>query len=94
MVEYREFITRLKGERAPVNYDQMLDNLQQKISKEKPGISAAFLAGALVILIAGSVFYYNYRPSPIASDELVFSYVFGQSEIADGPVMDYVFSDY
>ncbi len=53
--------------------------------------SSQALAGACALLLIGLSAYFAY-PVWNKNDQLM-SYVYGQQEITDGPVIDYVFSD-
>lgn len=95
MIEYNDYINKLKRT-EPIDYGRLFGVIEQRITAQKATqkrvVFRGALAGALTVLIIGLAFYLAYPAIRGGNDQLL-SYVFGQSEITDGPVIDYVFSD-
>ncbi len=96
MIEYNDYISKLKGRTEPIDYGMMFEAIEQKIAKQKAAqnkvVFRGALAGALSIFIVGLAFYLSY-PAMRGGNDQMLSYIYGQPEITDGPVIDYVFSD-
>lgn len=95
MIEYNDYINKLKRT-EPVDYSRMFGIIERRIAAQKAiqkrVVFRGALAGALTVLVISLAFYLAYPAIWGGNDQLI-SYVFGQSEVTDGPVIDYVFSD-
>ena len=89
MMDYKDYISRLKESGGEVDYDRMYSKIRGRLSSRPR--TRLVLAGALALLFISSALYFN---SVILSqnDEVFMSYVFEQESI-EGPLLSYVFED-
>ncbi len=92
MISYEEYLGKLErsGEGQP-DYARLRAALERKLTGQKNWRFRTALAGACALLLIGLSAYFAY-PVWNNNDQLM-SYVYGQPEITDGPVIDYLFSD-
>ncbi len=96
MIGYDEYINEMKrsGEAQP-DYGRLRAALEQRLAGRRTAARQwrfrAALAGVCALLFVSLTAYFTY-PLWQGGDQLM-SYVYGQPEISDGPVIDYVFSD-
>ena len=90
MINYDEYINKLKKESASADYGRMFSRIEQKtISGPKLRLA---LAGAIVFLLIGFTVYFGSQSLQTPGNDTLMSYVFEQEDI-DGPLLDYVFYD-
>ncbi len=97
MISYEEYIGKLKASaEARPDYARLRTALERRLAGrqtagQKWRVRAA-LAGACALLLIGFSAYFTY-PLLTGNGDQLMSYVYGQQEITDGPVIDYVFSE-
>ncbi len=96
MISYEEYLNKLKGSAGgQPDYARLRAALEQRLAGQRTAAQKwklrAALAGSCAVLLIGLSAYLVY-PLWNNSDQLM-SYVYGQQEIADGPVIEYVFAE-
>ncbi len=96
MVNYNEYINKLKQNDPPADYGRMLAQINQKTVKHSlfnlPQLKFAITA-SLVVLLLGFGFYLAYPVPQANNSDVLMSYVFNGETIEDGPLLDYVFDN-
>lgn len=92
MIGYEEYVNRLKTDVGAPDFGALRQALDARIAGRRAARARWALAGAVVLLFLGLAAYFTY-PLFSAGNGPLYSYVFDQQEISDGPVIDYVFSD-
>jgi hypothetical protein len=92
MIGYKDYINKIKDGSAPADFDGLYGSLGRKLVARRKAGQRSVLAGAVAILMISLAAYLGYPLLPGGNGQL-FSYVFDQQELADGPVINYVYSD-
>jgi hypothetical protein len=89
MVDYNEYIKKLKKHESGADFDRMLSRIEERISRRRSG-NRLVLAGALAVLLFAFAAYFYSPARQAGNSETLMSYVFEQESV-DGPLLDYVF---
>lgn len=92
MVDYNDYMHKLKTEVECGDFDRMFNGIDQKIRRQNARKWGAF-SGMVIILALSITLYANYVFQQTRNGDIMMSYVFGQSEVSDGPVIGYVFEE-
>jgi len=96
MVNYNEYINKLKQSNPPADYGRMQAQINQKAARYSlfhlPQLQFAITA-SLVILLLSFGFYMTYPVNQASNDEVLMSYVFNGETINDSVLLDYVFEN-
>jgi len=91
MVDYNEYLNKLKEYHAEADFDALQQKIEKRVLRKATGMRLA-LAGAVAVLLLAVVTYYYYPTNLANNDDSIVSYVFEQEKI-NGPVISYVFDD-
>jgi hypothetical protein len=95
--KYERYIEQLKKFRSGIDYERIYSRIEEKAQRSRPFIVPKFslaAAGALALLIVGSMVYYNtLSVRSYVTEDNVPGYVFEDNGVNGNPVMAYVFSE-
>ena len=92
MIGYEAYIKKIKDDQVPADFNALHQAIGRKLAARRTAGQRSALAGVVVVLLLGLVAYISY-PLMSGGNGQLFSYVFDQQELSDGPVINYVFSD-
>ena len=91
MIDYNEYIHKLKKCESETDFGRMLSRIEERILRRRSG-NRLVLAGALAVSLFAFAAYFYYPTRQADKSETLISYVFEQESI-DGPILDYVFGN-
>ncbi|MBI5699448.1 hypothetical protein HZC35_03955 [Candidatus Saganbacteria bacterium] len=92
MGDYEEYIDRLKASGPGFDDQKMSSRIKAGITGRARHARLA-LGGALVLLLIGSVIYFNVLPHFFGNGVTLADYVFRQNEMNGDQILNYIFMD-
>ena len=90
MKDYDQYLGRIRERRGVADYDALFGKISGEIKARRVRTRAA-VAGVFLLLVVG-FFSLSSVPNQ-GSEALLNEYLYRQSQVVDGPVINYVFSD-
>ena len=90
MMEYEQYIDKLKKSSEPINFDQMYSQIQDRTAKMSPFPKIRlYFAGAITLFVIAFVVYLNFFVS-VSNGETMLNYVLEDEEVNGSPLITYV----